>query len=101
MTAAIKWNRISEAEDLRGELLLEVKHEYMGGVLYAMAGAGNAHNRMATNVTVTLGAAAWSSLSGLQFRYQDSVETFHSDAVLLSGCVGGVPEQSPDRLIPG
>ena len=54
MTAAVKWNLISEAEYLRGELLLEVKHEYMGGVLYAMAGAGNAHNRMATNVTVTL-----------------------------------------------
>ena len=55
MSAAVKWNLLSEAEYLRGELLSEVKHEYMGGVLYAMAGAGNAHNRVATNITIALG----------------------------------------------
>ncbi len=27
----------------------------MGGVLYAMTGAGNAHNRVATNITIALG----------------------------------------------
>lgn len=53
MTAALKWNLISVEDYLAGELDSPVKHEYLGGVVYAMAGARNLHNRIATN---TLGA---------------------------------------------
>ena len=37
---------ISVADYLRGELESDVKHEYLGGVVYAMAGATNRHNRI-------------------------------------------------------
>jgi Uma2 family endonuclease len=41
---------ISEAEYLEGELISEVKHEYIGGSVYAMAGASKNHERIAGNV---------------------------------------------------
>lgn len=41
---------VSIADYLAGELVSETKHEYLGGVLYAMAGARNAHNHIAGNI---------------------------------------------------
>lgn len=56
MTAAKNLQRISIDDYLAGELNAEVKHEYLGGYVYAMAGGRVAHNRIATNVTVALGS---------------------------------------------
>jgi Uma2 family endonuclease len=56
MSAALKLQRISVEEYLAGELVSSVKHEYLGGVVYAMAGARNAHNLISTNVIVSLGS---------------------------------------------
>src|SRR6266567_2592347 len=53
MSAAKKLNLISVEDYLAGELQSPIKHEYLGGVVYAMAGARNAHNLIASN---TLGA---------------------------------------------
>jgi len=53
MSAAEKLNLISVDDYLAGELMSPVKHEYLGGMVYAMAGARNAHNLIASN---TLGA---------------------------------------------
>jgi Uma2 family endonuclease len=53
MSTAKKLNLVSVEDYLAGELRSPVKHEYLGGVVYAMAGARNAHNVIATN---TLGA---------------------------------------------
>jgi len=50
MSAAKKLNLISVEGYLAGELASEVKHEYLGGVVYAMAGGRNAHNAIATNI---------------------------------------------------
>lgn len=41
---------ISPEEYLQGEELAETKHEYVGGVVYAMAGAKNRHNQIARNI---------------------------------------------------
>lgn len=46
MTAAKK---LSVEGYLAGELASPVKHEYLGGVVYAMAGARNVHNLIAGN----------------------------------------------------
>lgn len=54
MSAALKWNLVSVDDYLAGELASPIKHEYLGGVVYAMAGARNLHNRIATNVLGTL-----------------------------------------------
>lgn len=49
---ALKQNElISPSEYLARELKATVKHEYVGGVVYAMSGARNRHNLIATNVT--------------------------------------------------
>jgi Uma2 family endonuclease len=50
MTAALKWNLISIGDYLAGEMTSQIKHEYLGGVVYAMAGARNIHNTIAGNI---------------------------------------------------
>ncbi len=49
MSAARKLNLISVEDYLAGELISPIKHEYLGGFVYAMAGARNVHNIVATN----------------------------------------------------
>ena len=46
----IKNDRISEAEYLQDELISEIKHEYIDGQVFAMAGASRNHERIAGNV---------------------------------------------------
>jgi Uma2 family endonuclease len=55
MSAVEKLQGVSVEEYLAGELESRVKHEYLGGVVYAMAGGRNAHNLIATNTLVSLG----------------------------------------------
>lgn len=47
---------ISVDKYLADELASQIKHEYVGGIVYAMAGARNAHNVIASNVLVALGS---------------------------------------------
>jgi Uma2 family endonuclease len=47
---------VTPDEYLRGELASTIKHEYVGGVVYAMAGARNQHNEVAGNVFAALHA---------------------------------------------
>lgn len=56
MTALLQPKAITVEEYLAGELLSEGKHEYLGGEVHAMAGAGNRHNQIATNITIALGS---------------------------------------------
>ena len=46
---------ISVEDYLAGELVSEIKHEYLGGVVHAMAGAKMRHNKVAMNLALTLG----------------------------------------------
>jgi Uma2 family endonuclease len=55
MSTARQLQPISVAEYLSGEQNAVHKHEYVEGIIYAMVGATNAHNRIATNGTVALG----------------------------------------------
>ncbi len=41
---------VTPEEYLAGELLSPIKHEYLGGVVHAMAGAKNIHNEITGNV---------------------------------------------------
>src|SRR5438445_9615295 len=45
---------ISAEHYLEGERLSEVRHEYVGGRVYAMAGASDDHNRIAINIVSQL-----------------------------------------------
>lgn len=54
MSAALKWNLVSVEDYLESELSSPKKHEYVGGVVYAMAGARNSHNYIKDNVQGSL-----------------------------------------------
>lgn len=46
------YESISEADYLKNELTSEIRHEYIDGNLYAMAGASDNHNKISGNVLV-------------------------------------------------
>lgn len=54
MSAVKKLQLVSVDEYLAGELVSPIKHEYLGGIVYAMAGARNVHNTIAGNVFASL-----------------------------------------------
>ncbi len=56
MSSAPDYQPISVRDYLAGELAAKRKHEYVDGNVYAMVGAINAHNRIATNATGVLGS---------------------------------------------
>jgi len=56
MTSAVAQSQhlISVEEYLEGERLSEIRHEYLEGKVYAMAGASDDHNRIAINIVSQL-----------------------------------------------
>ena len=54
MTAANKLQLVSVEDYLEGELNSPIKHEYLGGVVHAMSGERNLHNRIAGNIFARL-----------------------------------------------
>ena len=54
MSTFRKMDLITPTEYLAEELASPVKREYLGGVCYAMSGARNEHNRIATSVLTAL-----------------------------------------------
>jgi Uma2 family endonuclease len=56
MGAASNLNVISVEDYLAGELVSRIKHEYLAGVVYAMAGVRNAHAIIAGNAFAALHA---------------------------------------------
>jgi Uma2 family endonuclease len=90
MSAAVKWNLVSVEEYLAGELESPVKHEYLAGVVYAMAGARNAHNLIATNTIVARGARLrgrpsrpYNSDTKIRIRLPDQVRFYYPDASVI------------------
>ena len=87
MTAAKKLNLISVEDYLAGELVSPVKHEYVGGVVYAMAGARNAHNDIAANALIGLGSRlrgkrcrAFNSDTKVRIQLPRHVRFYYADA---------------------
>ena len=90
MSTARKLNLVSVEDYLAGELISPVKHEYLGGVAYAMAGARNAHNRIATNTLVALGirlrgkrCAPFNSDTKIRVHLPTHVRFYYPDASVV------------------
>jgi Uma2 family endonuclease len=49
MSAAREFQYVTVGDYLAGEFESQVKHEYLGGIVYAMAGGRNVHNLIASN----------------------------------------------------
>ncbi len=56
MTAAKAYTQISIEDYLSGEQISEVKHDYVDGTVFAMAGASVRHNQVASNTLISLGS---------------------------------------------
>jgi Uma2 family endonuclease len=87
MTTALKLNLVSVEDYLAGELDSSVKHEYLGGVVYAMAGARNSHNLIATNTIGSLYARLrgkpcrpYNSDTKIRIRLRGHVRFYYPDA---------------------
>ena len=107
MSSARRTNLISVDEYLAGELESNIKHEFVAGVVHAMAGASNAHNIISTNILRSLGNQLENSIcrefnsdtkvrirtaSGMRFYYPDAQvvckpnpqsESFQDEPVLI------------------
>lgn len=68
MNAVQRLEPIAAKDYLAGELGSETKHEYVGGVVCAMAGASNSHNLLASNAL----GALHDSLRGNECRAYNS-----------------------------
>ncbi len=68
MSTAEQFDFISVEEYLRLEEGSDTRHEYIGGVVYAMSGGRNVHNLVATNLSASL----WNKLRGGPCRVYNS-----------------------------
>ena len=80
---------IPVAEYLEGELRAETKHEYLGGLVYAMAGASEEHNVIAANLMGMLHA---------QLRGK-SCQPFGSDMKVRLQTLGDTYFYYPDAMV--
>ena len=99
MSAVKKLNLLSVEDYLAGELVSPIKHEYLGGVVYAMAGARNAHNLIATNTTTGLGVRLrgkrcrpYNSDTKIRVRLPLHVRFYYPDASVI--CRPNPPDDS-------
>ena len=99
MTAAQKLNLISVEDYLAGELVSSVKHEYLGGVVHAMAGARNVHNTIAGNAFASLHARLrarrcrpFNSDTKIRVRLPTQVRFYYPDASVI--CRPNAPQES-------
>src|SRR5438067_1190243 len=90
MSAAKKLNLVSVADYLAGELISPVKHEYLGGVVFAMAGARNVHNLIASNVLGSLHARLrsgrcrpYNSDTKIRIRLPTQVRFYYPDVSVI------------------
>jgi Uma2 family endonuclease len=81
---------ITEADYLEGEKIAEVRHEYVDGQVYAMAGTSRRHNRIAVNFARKLalmdrqGNPCEIYLSDVKVRAQRAKSYYYPDVIV--GC---------------
>jgi len=90
MSAVEKLSLVSVEDYLSGELVSPVKHEYLGGLVYAMAGARNVHNLIAGNVFGSLHARLrghrcrpYNSDTKIRIRLPSHLRFYYPDASVI------------------
>jgi Uma2 family endonuclease len=99
---------ITPAEYLARELESKVKHEYVGGVVHAMSGGRNRHNRIATNVTGALHSLlrghrcqAFNSDTKVRIQLATHTRFYYPDAMVVcqSNSEGDVYQDAPSVIV--
>src|SRR6476659_8324557 len=99
MSTAAKLNLVSVEDYLAGELVSPIKHEYLGGVVYAMAGGRNSHTAIASNTLIALGVRlrgrkcrALNSDTKIRIRLPTHVRFYYPDVSVI--CRPNPPDDS-------
>lgn len=87
---------ISPADYLASEKTAEEKHEYLGGAVYAMAGATREHNQIGNNIVVDLlrqlrGKPCDVFSFDMKVRIRQNAAEFYYYPDVIVDCVGGLP----------
>lgn len=87
---------ITEAEYLVLEKTATVRHEYVDGQMYAMAGAADKHNRVAMNIGFhlrrqTRGTHCSTYMNDMKLRLEDGRYQYYPDVMLCCD-----PDDNPD-----
>ena len=105
MTALKKSDFITVEDYCAGEEISEVKHEYLGGTVHAMAGATNQHNRIATSALLSLGAQLrgkpcepFNSDTKVRIEFPDHTRLYYPDAMVVCETKSGT-EHFQDRPV--
>lgn len=90
MSTADQLSQVSVEQYLRDELASPVKHEYLGGVVYAMSGGTNRHSLVSTNVTTALSSRlrgkpcrAFNSDTKIRIRLPGHTRFYYPDASVI------------------
>lgn len=90
MSAAEKWEVVSVEDYLARELDSPEKHEYRDGIVYAMAGARNVHNRIAANALGSLYSqlrgnpcTPWNSDTKIRLRQRSDTRFYYPDVSVV------------------
>jgi len=88
MSRVARLHEFISAEDyLEGERRSEVRHEYVGGQLYAMAGASDEHNRIVGNIFSALherlrGKRCEPFMADMKLKIPDSQAFYYPDVLV-------------------
>lgn len=90
MTAVKQPELLSIAEYLTGEELSDIKREYLGGTIHAMAGATNRHNLIAVNALGLLfgmlrgkSCQPFNSDTKVRIEFPDHTRFYYPDAMVV------------------
>jgi Uma2 family endonuclease len=102
MSQAHVHSPVDETDYLRGEETAASKHEFVGGEIYAMAGASERHNRIALNIafhlrSATRGKPCRAFMADMKLRLAGGTTYYYPDAMLVCDPDDGHPiyKQSP------
>ena len=98
MSTAPNLDLVSVEQYLACERAATAKHEYLGGVVYAMSGGSIRHNQIATNVLVALGGQlrgqrrrAFNSDMKVRIRLPNHVRFYYPDVSVV--CRSNPPDE--------
>ena len=104
MYASKAFELVTVENYLAGEKLSEVKHEYVHGKVYAMAGASQGHNRIAINLVTKLSNATEEKgcrifVSDMKLRANESTFYYPDIMVVCTKAADNYYEDNPCLLV--